>query len=154
MVRTRDPAYGGSGSPQGFRRRAAGILIIQFIGECVVYFRHGRCSSTTMMAELSLPAIRHAVDRPAPPSTSGRDPVLLRRRLLGPSASGWVCSRAPYPGAGAVTISNPRLPLKGGWSASPGGSALRQTLVAMQFVILVLLIFAVLVIGRQNHGLP
>lgn len=121
-------------------------LIAQFMSECAIYAMLGLLVAT-MMTDLALPTIRSAVGRPLA-FDFWRDAALFGSGLTLSLVVGMVAGAYP-----ALVLSRfrPTTALSGQRAARLAGFAARHVLVTLQFVILISLVLAVTVIGRQTR---
>lgn len=128
-------------------RKACGAtraeLILQFLGESVIYVALATCLGLALSA-LLLPSV-NAFLNSAGHLDFGHDPFLLAATLVGVVAVGVLAGAYP---AFVLSAFRPSTVLKGSVLRS-GGAFARQALVVLQFAILIGLIVAASVIYRQ-----
>jgi putative ABC transport system permease protein len=123
-----------------------GNLVVQFLGESILKVLFALCMAV-MLVELSLPAVNAFLNSGAL-LDYWRDPQLIAILLAGGVAVG--ITAGAYP-ALILSAFRPVSTLKGLMRGTRAGDLVRQILVALQFIALIMLLIAAMVVYRQNR---
>jgi putative ABC transport system permease protein len=123
-----------------------GHLVAQFVGEAVIQALMALVLALVAV-ELVLPGLRALLDRPLD-FAYWRDPAMLAACLALSLVVGVLAGLYP-----ALVLSSfrPATVMKGGLPQASGSGWVRSGLATLQFAVLIGLILAVMVIGRQTH---